>query len=245
MSSTVNRVLCFLTLAATFAASPANAQDNEKAVLAKTMKGAKTVTLFDGKTLDGWRGREDLWSVDDGAIHGQTTDEAPIKQNTFLILDRPVKGSFELTLQFKMIGGNSGIQYRSKVLDEEKFIVGGYQADIDATNRFAGILYEEKGRGILATRGQQTTIWATGEKTTEQFATAEELANSIHLGEWNDYRILVRDNHLEQFINETLMIRLVDQQPGKKADSGVIALQLHQGPAMKVWFKNIQIREWK
>ena len=162
-----------------------------------------------------------------------------------MILDRPVKGSFELTLQFKMIGGNSGIQYRSKVLDEEKFIVGGYQADIDATNRFAGILYEEKGRGILATRGQQTTIWATGEKTTEQFATAEELANSIHLGEWNDYRILVRDNHLEQFINETLMIRLVDQQPGKKADSGVIALQLHQGPAMKVWFKNIQIREWK
>ncbi len=73
--------------------------------------------------------------------------------------------NFELTAQFKIEGGNSGIQYRSKVIDEEKFIVGGYQADIDFSNKFAGILYEEKGRGILAKRGETVTIDADGEKS--------------------------------------------------------------------------------
>lgn len=211
----------------------------------RSLRGGETSTLFNGKSLEGWRGRDDLWAVEDGMIVGRTTDEDPIKQNTFLVFNEDITGDFELTLQFKIEGGNSGIQYRSEVVDEKEFVVKGYQADIDSTNKFAGILYEEKGRGILAKRGQNVTVGSDGKKQVETFADHDELANGIHLGKWNDYRIVVRGNTLEHFINEAQMIKLTDQQKEKARDSGVIALQLHRGPAMTIWFKNIQIRRWQ
>lgn len=210
-----------------------------------SLQGGQVTVLFDGESLTGWSGRDDLWNVQDGAIVGTTSEADPIKQNTFLVLDSPIEGQFELTLQFKLEGGNSGIQYRSVVLDDKEYVVSGYQADIDSTNKFAGILYEEKGRGILAKRGQKVTVGEDGKKQVEAFADHDELAAAIHLGEWNDYRILVRGNRLEQFINETKMIELIDNQSEKARDSGVIALQLHRGPAMKASFKNITIRQWK
>jgi len=212
---------------------------------ARSLQGGEVTVLFGGESLDGWRGRDDLWRVEDGMIVGRTTDEDPIAQNTFLIFNKSIEGDFELTLQFKLDGGNSGVQYRSVVLDEDKFVVSGYQADIDSTNQFAGILYEEKGRGILAKRGQFVTIGEDGKKTVETFADHNELANAIHLGQWNDYRIVARGNQLEHFINETKMIKLIDNQTNKARDSGVIALQLHRGPAMTARFKNLTIRQWK
>ena len=121
--------------------------------------------LYGGGDLTGWAGREDLWSAENGEIVGRTSDENPIDGNTFLVWQGDLPGNFELTAQFKIEGGNSGIQYRSKVIDEEKFVVSGYQADIDFTNKFAGILYEEKGRGILAQRGETVTIDAEGENS--------------------------------------------------------------------------------
>lgn len=208
------------------------------------LRGGEVSVLFNGKTLESWRGRDDLWSVEDGMIVGRTTTENPLQQNTFLILNEPTRGNFELSLQFKIEGGNSGIQFRSGVVDEDKFIVGGYQADIDATNHFAGILYEERGRGILAKRGEKVTVGQDGKKQVQKVADHDELANAIHLGEWNDYRILVRGNRIEQFINETKMIELIDNEATKARDTGVIALQLHQGPAMTVWFKNLALRQW-
>ncbi|TWT86465.1 3-keto-disaccharide hydrolase [Neorhodopirellula pilleata] len=211
----------------------------------RSLEGGEQTVLFDGKSLEGWRGRDDLWRVEDGMIVGRTTDEDPIAENTFLIFNEPIEGDFELTLQFKLEGGNSGIQYRSVVVDEDKFVVSGYQADIDSTNKFAGILYEEKGRGILAKRGEFVTIGEDGKKSVEKFADHDALANTIHSGQWNDYRVVVRGNQLEQFINETKMIQLIDNQTDKARDSGVIALQLHRGPAMTARFKNVTIRRWK
>ena len=208
------------------------------------LQGGQVKVLFDGKTLEGWRGRDDLWSVEGGAIVGRTTDENPIKGNTFLIFDKPIEGDFELTLQYKIEGGNSGVQYRSHVVDEAKFVISGYQADIDSTGRFTGIVYEEKGRGILAERGEEVVIGEDGEKAVDRFAGADELAKGIHEEQWNDYRILVRGTTLEQFINESLMSRVIDGQTEKAAESGLIALQLHRGPAMTVRFKNISIRTW-
>ncbi len=211
----------------------------------RSLQGGEVTTLFDGKSLDGWRGRDDLWSTEDGAILGQTSDEKPIEQNTFLILDQEVKGDFELTLQFKIDGGNSGIQYHSRVVDEKEFVVAGYQADIDAANHYAGILYEEKGRGILALRGQEVTINNEGEKMETTFADAAELGKGIHPGQWNDYRIVVRGHQLEHFINGAQMVKVIDNQSEKSRDSGVIALQLHKGPAMAVRFQKITLRQWK
>ncbi|WP_404306738.1 3-keto-disaccharide hydrolase [Neorhodopirellula lusitana] len=210
-----------------------------------SLQGGEVTVLFDGKTLDGWRGREDLWSVEDGMIVGRTSEDAPIKKNTFLVLDKPTEGDFELTLQFKIEGGNSGIQYRSEVLDEKEFIVKGYQADIDSTNKFAGILYEERGRGILCKRGQQVTISEDGKKTVETFADHDEMAATIHPGEWNDYRIVARGAQVEQFINETMMVKIIDHQTGKARDAGVIALQLHQGPPMTIRYKNLSLRTYR
>lgn len=212
---------------------------------ARSLQGGEVTTLFDGQSLDGWRGRADLWSVADGAIVGQTNASEPINQNTFLILDEKITGDFELTLQFKIEGGNSGIQYHSTVVNEDEFVVSGYQADIDATNHYAGILYEERGRGILALRGKSVVIGEDGKKTEETFADSDELAKGIHPGQWNDYRVVVRGHQLEHFINEAQTMKLTDHESAKARDSGVIALQLHQGPPMKIQFKNITLRQWK
>ncbi len=201
--------------------------------------------LYDGGDLSGWTGRDDLWSTENGQIVGRTVPENPLKGNTFLIWEGGQPDNFELTLEFKIEGGNSGIQYRSKVVDQQGFVVGGYQADIDFGNRYAGILYEEKGRGILAERGQKVTIGADGKKETQQFGKAEDLGKGIHPGQWNDFRVVANGNHLQHFINDTLTMEVIDQQSDQAATNGVIALQLHAGPPMIVRFKNIKIRELK
>src|SRR5579871_5315622 len=116
-------------------------------------------SMFDGKTLDGWEGVPELWSVKDGTITGQTTKEVPAKENTFLVWKGGDVSDFEMTCKYRIIPGddkgfgNSGIQYRSKIVKPSYFVVSGYQADMEAGKRYSGILYEEKARGILATRG--------------------------------------------------------------------------------------------
>ncbi len=212
------------------------------ALLCGSLAGAGDA-LFDGKTLSGWKGDFSYWSVENGAIVGRTTADRPLEHNIFLIYQGALPGDFELRLDFQIENGNSGIQYRSKVIDEAKHIVGGYQADIDATLRYMGILYEERGRGILAERGQRVTIGDDGKKKVEQFAKADELAKFVHAGKWNHYRIVAKGNRLQHFINDVLMMELVDGQATKAARNGVLALQLHRGPPMVVRFKNIRIRK--
>lgn len=200
------------------------------------------VSMFDGKTLEGWRGRSDLWSVEDGAIVGRTTADDPIKNNTFLIWGGEVPASFELRLSYRIEDGNSGIQYRSRVADEDNFIVGGYQADIEVSNHYTGINYEERGRGILAQRGERVTIGADGGRQVEKFGDAAEIAKSFRADGWNEYRVVANGNRLQHFINDTLTCEVIDGQSDKAAKSGVIAFQLHVGPPMVVKFKDISVR---
>ncbi len=203
----------------------------------------KTGSIFDGETLEGWRGRSDLWSVENGAIVGRTTDSDPIQTNTFLVFGGSVPSNFELSCQYKIESGNSGIQYRSRVIDEKEFVVGGYQADIDTDGKFTGINYEEKGRGILTLRGEKTTITAAGKKKKEVFGDAAELAKAINPGQWNQYRVVANGNRLQHFINGQLMSEVIDEQSDKAATDGVIALQLHRGPAMVILFKDLMVIE--
>ena len=124
---------------------------------------AESISLFNGKDLSGWDGDPTRWSVRDGAITGQTTADRPLEHNTFLIWRGGTLEDFQLKLKFRIEGeensGNSGIQYRSKELKElGKWVLGGYQADIDLTKKNIGILYEEKMRGIIGPRGQQVML---------------------------------------------------------------------------------------
>lgn len=206
--------------------------------------------IFNGKDLTGWAGNESLWSVEEGLITGKTNAEDPIKFNTFLVWKEGTVGDFTLELEYRLLpgsqdkpGGNSGIQYRSKVIDEEKFIVGGYQADIDFDLTYSGINYEERGRGILAKRGQRVTIANDGEKQIESIGDAAELGKKIRQGEWNQYRIEAHGSRLSHFINDALMSETIDLQTEKAATEGVLAFQIHTGPPMVIQFRKIRLKQ--
>ena len=206
-------------------------------------------SIFNGKDLAGWSGDPSLWSVVDGTITGQTTADAPIELNTFLILDREV-ADFEFKAEFKLTGetANSGVQYRSKIHDAATWSVGGYQADMDYINRYTGMLYEERGRGIIIRPGIRAQI-NPGHTTKEpqltslgEGITAAEHKAAIHSGEWNEIRIVARGNHLQHFVNGVLTAEGIDTDPEHAATKGALALQLHRGPPMTVQFRNLTLK---
>jgi len=200
--------------------------------------------LFNGNDLSGWEGNSKFWSVRDGAITGQTTVENPTQGNTFLIWKEGTLEDFELRLSYRIVGGNSGIQYRSKHLGN--WVVGGYQADIEAGKTFSGILYEEKGRGVLAKRGEKTVVDAAGKvQVTGAVGDPAALQAAIKPEDWNDYVIVAQGNHLVHKINGRVTADVTDEQPDKRAMSGILALQLHAGPPMIVQFKEIRLKRLK
>ncbi|MCX6917954.1 MAG: DUF1080 domain-containing protein [Verrucomicrobia bacterium] len=209
---------------------------------------AEDKNLFNGKDLTGWKGL-DFWSVEDGCITGRTTKEKPTKGNTFLVYKDEV-ADFELTFKYKIVGGNSGVQYRSKLTDEKAFVVAGYQADFEAGKTYSGILYEEKGRGILAQRGQKTVIKEGAAPNKPKIEVAGEVGKSAEIQakikseDWNDYRIVAQGGHLQHFINGVQTIDVTDET-ALGAKKGILALQLHAGPAMVVQFKDLVLKETK
>ena len=141
---------------------------------------------------------------------------------------------------------NSGVQYRSREEPKKvgRWVVGGYQADMDGENQYTGILYDERGRGILAMRGQKTVVGADHHpKVVQQFADSNELAKTIKNRHWNEYHIIARGNHLVQKINGRVMIDVTDNDPKKQKLEGILALQIHAGEPMKVQFRNIRLKE--
>jgi hypothetical protein len=206
--------------------------------------------LFNGKDLAGWEGNPKLWSVKDGAITGQTTAENPAKGNTFLIWTNGTVADFELRCSFRLVPGdaqgfaNSGIQYRSKVVDPANWVVGGYQADMEAGPTYTGILYEERFRGIMAERGEKAVWDKEGKKqVVGSVGDAAAIEASIKKGDWNDYVIIAQGNHLQQFVNGKQTIDVVDEDQAKRAMTGVLAFQLHAGPPMMAQFRNIRIKK--
>lgn len=197
--------------------------------------------IFDGKTLNGWSGIDKFWSVEDGAITGTTTPENPTKGNTFIIWDQGKVDDFELKLKYRIVGGNSGIQYRSTDLGNH--VVKGYQADIDSKETYSGINYEERGRGILAQRGTKATVTdGKGPYKSERFADSAELQAKIKNEDWNDYHIIAKGNHLIHKINGEVFSEVIDDGKKDSRTSGILALQLHAGPPMKVQFKDIMLK---
>ena len=232
MLTTLCRIVCGLAVTVALAGA-AFAQE----------AGPGFTSLFDGKSLEGWDGDAKFWSVKDGAIVGRTTKENPTPQNTFLIWRKGEVSNFVLTLNFKIKGGNSGIQYRSKDLGNH--VVGGYQADFEAGKTYSGILYEEReSRGIMAERGQVMYYGNDGSKMViGSVGKSDEIQSVIKPEDWNRYMIVADGHRLTHFINDRMTIQVYDVNDKERAKSGILALQLHAGDPMEVQFKDIQMME--
>ncbi|MEZ6139678.1 MAG: DUF1080 domain-containing protein [Zavarzinella sp.] len=201
-------------------------------------------SLFNGKDLTGWSGVKEYWTVEDGAITGKTDGNIP--NNSFIVWDGKLK-DFELKLQFKIVGGNSGVQYRAKLVDKEKFIISGYQADIDSAARkqqYNGILYEERGRGFLCNRGTKTWIDEKGARHELRVTPDADVLAKLKGDAWNEYEIIAKANHLVQKINGQVTAEVIDFQKDKRAMEGLLAFQIHRGMGnMVVQFKDIKLKE--
>ncbi|MBL8191202.1 MAG: DUF1080 domain-containing protein [Acidobacteria bacterium] len=199
--------------------------------------------IFDGKTLKGWDGNPDAWRVENETIVGESTAEKPLKANTFIIYRGSQPGDFELKLEYRINSTNSGVQYRSAELPEVgKWVLKGYQADIDFNNQYTGQLYEERGRGFLAMRGQVTQITPGKKQIIANLRSGDDLKAAIKNNDWNTLHIIARGNRLTHILNGHLMAEVIDDDPAGRAMGGLIGFQMHTGPPMKVEYKNIWLK---
>lgn len=208
-------------------------------------------SIFDGQSLKGWDGNKAYWRVENGAIVGETTAENPTKGNTFLIWTGGKTADFELKLEYKIRNHNSGVQYRSKKLEGgDGFVMSGYQSDIDSANMHTGLLYEEKARGFLAPRGQANVIFAgaPGEKTMPgnvgATGTSEELKALIKNDDWNEVHVIARGHTLVHIYNGRVFSLFIDDDEKGFSPEGLLGLQLHAGPPMKIEYRNLRIKQY-
>jgi len=213
------------------------------AVLPALVAAQSSTPIFDGKTLKGWDGDPAFWRVENGAIVGETKLGAIPKQNTFLIWRDGSPADFELEAEYRLTGGNSGIQYRSVELPDIRWAMKGYQADIDAAQRFTGQIYEERGRGFLALRGQAARV-ESGSKPVVlgSLGNDAELKSVINAQGWNQYRLIARGNMLVQILNGRVMSTLIDDDAANRKLDGWIGIQLHTGEPMKIEVRNIRLK---
>ncbi|MFN0108459.1 MAG: DUF1080 domain-containing protein [Blastocatellia bacterium] len=201
-------------------------------------------SLFDGATLKGWDGDPQFWRAENGTIIGESTAEKPVKLNTFLIYRGSMPGDFELKVDLKMNSTNTGIQYRSIELPGvDKWVLKGYQADMDFANQYTGLLYEERGRAFLAPRGQMVHVGPGGKKRViANLRNADELKATIKTNDWNTYHIIARGNRLTHIINGNLFSEAIDDDPAGRSMGGLLGFQIHTGPPMKLELRNIWLK---
>jgi 3-keto-disaccharide hydrolase len=204
------------------------------------------VSLFNGTDLTNWDGLDGFWSVKDGCISGHETKDG--SKQTFLILTAMQPPDFELHFSYKFAtpDGNSGVQFRSQVIDPKTDRVGGYQADFDAKGGYDGSIYDEAGvaggRGTMSNRGERTVWDADNNRSNEKLhAAGDDLKKFINVGDWNDCVVVAKGRHITYAINGHLTTQLIDDSP-KALKDGVIALQLHAGFTMEILFKDVKIK---
>lgn len=203
------------------------------------------VQMFDGKTMTGWDADTGYWKVENGALVGEVTPAKPLKNNTFIIWRGGTPGDFEFKAEYKINAeGNSGVQYRSEELKDIGHALKGYQADIDGANTYTGQNYEERGRGFLAMRGQVVELKA-GEKPIilDSLGTSDSLKGLIKVNDWNEIHIIAKGNNYKHYINGTLMSEATDNDSTNFKKSGVLGMQVHVMPSMKVEYRNLRIKQ--
>ena len=210
------------------------------------------VPLFDGKTLAGWDGDPTFWRVENGIIVGETTPEKVVKVNNFLIWRGGTVKDFELKVEFRLGGTNSGIQYRSVELpDIGRWILKGYQADMDFGEAFVGNVHDERGRSpvgeghvVLSRRGQITRIVGGPKyKLVGTIGDSTSLRGAMNVNGWNQYHIIARGPVLMHLINGQLMAVAIDEDTKNAKAEGLLGFQMHVGPPFKVEYRNILYRK--
>ena len=201
------------------------------------------VELFNGKDLKGWKGDAKVWSVEDGLLTGTSpaAKEDKLKANTFAIWDGEV-GDFELIAEFRLAGdNNSGIQYRSQPNPKNgPYSIVGYQADIHPAAKYVGMLYDEGGRGIAAERGQKVTLKPDGERDVKPL---DGKFDPVDLSEWTTLEVKAVGNRLIHKINGDVTVDVIDEDPENAEAKGLLALQVHAGPDMKVQYRSVKLKK--
>jgi hypothetical protein len=206
--------------------------------------------IFDARTLSGWEGDPKHWRVEDGVLVGEITPATIVKSNTFIIWRGGRPKDFELKLDYRITSaGNSGINYRSvsvpdPVTPENKFALRGYQFDLDGGKRYVGNNYEEKGRLFVGVRGQVTRI--VGGRPPVVLSTIGDAADlaAVATDGWNAVHLIIRGNILMHLLNGRVMsVTIDDDVPNRPAD-GLLGMQVHVGPPMKVEYRNIRLKNW-
>jgi len=206
--------------------------------------------IFDGKTLNGWEGNPTYWRAENGSLVGEITPATVIKSNTFIIWRGGKPKDFELKLDFRITPtGNSGINYRSVVVPDtvtpdNKFAMRGYQCDIDGQKRYTGNNYEEKGRLFLAVRGQLTrVVGGRPPMLVSSLGEANELG-ALVTDDWNAAHLIIRGNTLTHIVNGRVMSVVIDDDAPNRPADGLIGVQVHVGPPMKVEYRNIRLKNY-
>jgi arylsulfatase A-like enzyme len=197
------------------------------------------VNVFDGQSLRQWSGDKKYWSVKDGALTGVT--DGSLKMNHFITWTPSTIRNFDLRVKIKISGGgNSGIQYRGTSRPDLGLdVVTGYQCDVVPKNpNYNGMLYEEKGRRILSHTGEKVIVAADG----QPWVVGHMPVKEFPADQWHDYRVLVRGNHHQHWIDDHMTADLIDFDSGGRELEGVLAVQVHVGPAMEVQFKDFRIK---
>ncbi len=204
-------------------------------------------SVFDGKSLNGWAAADmSFWSVEDGAITGKITAEHPTERNHYLVYQGGKLGDFELKLVHRIISDkdvNSGFQYRSeifngKITDDCR----GYQVDNNTGTPWCVRLYDEHGRETLAWRGERAVFDTAGQKTVTPIDGATGPAR-FSLDQWHEYDLICKGTTMTLKVNGRLVAEVLDNDPAQLDLSGILALQLHSGPPMKVQFKDIRLKK--
>ena len=206
-------------------------------------------SIFDGKTLNGWKGNSTYWRVENGALVGEITPQTVVKSNTFIIWQGGNTRNFELKLEYRITAlGNSGINYRSvvvpdKVTPTNEFAMRGYQCDIDGRRQHVGNNYEEKGRLFLGLRGQLTrVVGGRPPVLVSRIGDNAELAKVV-TDDWNQVHLIIRGNTLIHIVNDQVMTVVIDDDAANRAEEGQIGVQVHVGPPMKVEYRNIRLKK--
>lgn len=196
------------------------------------------------ETFDNWHGNPDLWRFEDGVLIGEVPRDNMLKENTFLVWEEPVD-NFELKVEYRISPeGNSGINYRSETVNGQDDVLKGYQADLDGPNDWSGQIYEEKGRAFLARRGQLTHLGKDNvPNEIGSLGKESELAALVNKDGWNEYHLIVRGNTLIHKLNGRVMSIAIDDGSKRKM-KGLLGLQLHRGPAMKVEYRNLRFKDY-